>query len=85
MAGTPGAFFEVALLEENHTSPTRQRGAQVQASHKVASNARAPRWRVGLVFALANSREKHASATSKSAGEGVRDELPFPTRPPVPA
>ena len=33
----------------------------------VASDARAPRWGVGLVFGLSNSREKYASATLERA------------------
>ena len=49
----------------------------MKALYMVASSNRAPRWRVGLVFALANSREKHASATSKIASEGVRLAAPY--------
>ena len=47
---TRSASFEVALLQVDHTSPKRQRGTQGQAPHEVASNARAPRWRFGLVL-----------------------------------
>jgi len=75
--------FEVALLLVNHTSSKRKRGTQVKAFHMVAFSDRVPRWRFGLVFALANSRENTLAQLQKvSAGPPGSDEggCPLPAR-----